>query len=149
MAKGRGLAAAPHGGSIMLKAIATILSMVVALIVLGFVGYIWWTNHAGSKTVVTEQKIAGAATVNNQQTQAVAQAQKIVVSGEARNHLDIQVHQDNAHAIQAAPGANQLLDPDFVNAINRGLCHYASDASDPGCAGLHSGDTAELPATSP
>lgn len=129
----------------MIKAIATIVTMVVVLIILGFGGWYLWTRISANHTLVKAQTQAGVATVGEHQAQAQAAAQRIIIAGDARQHLDIQVHQDNAHAIAQAPGADTPINPALIAAADRGLCRYASQSADPGCAGLRQPDPAVLP----
>ncbi|HEY2178081.1 MAG TPA: hypothetical protein VGH15_05815 [Caulobacteraceae bacterium] len=128
-----------------MKWVASILGSVVALAVLG--GLLWFVlNQVGAKKALARAQIqAGTASVAAGQAQAETAAQRIIVAGEAHDHLDIQVHQSNAQAIASAPGADRPLDPGLVGAVNRGLCRYQAFAADPGCAGLLETHPAELP----
>ena len=123
--------------------IYAVLAILVICVLIA--GGVWWSTHNAQKVATHEQTVAGLAVVGEHQAQAQTAAQQIVVSGGARDHLDIQVHQDNAKAIQAAPGASEKLDPAFVSTFNGGLCRYASDASDPGCSGLRGGNSSVVP----
>jgi hypothetical protein len=119
-----------------LKAIATILTMVVAIAVLAAGGYLFWEHLSTANKLAEAQRKAGAATVDAGQARAETAAQKIIVAGETRQHLDLAIHQDNANAIAAAPGADAPLDPGLIAAANFGLCRYPANAADPRCAGL-------------
>lgn len=123
--------------------------LALVVIGLGVAGVVWWNGNQPKNLAAHEQVVAGNAVVGEHQAQANMAAQQIIVSGEARNHLDIQVHQQNAQAIQTAPGGSQKLDPGFISTFNRGLCKYATDASDPGCSGLYPGNSAVVPSSSP
>lgn len=62
---------------------------------------------------------------------AARDANKILDRARARDtHITI-TEERHRDAILAAPGADAPLDPGFVDAVNRGLCEYAST---PGCA---------------
>jgi len=132
-----------------LKAIATILTMIVAAALIGIAGGLWWMDHSAKKLAVTEQAKAGAATVGQGQAQAQTAAQQIIVSGQARDHLDIQLHQDNANAIAHAPGASDALDPTLLRTARLGLCKHAAYAADPGCARLREPDPPVVPKPGP
>lgn len=132
-----------------LKSIATIATMVVALIIVAAVGWIWWSNHAAKNLAVKEETKAAVATVDAAQTKAAAEAQQIVVAGETRNHVDLTIHQENANAIAAAPGASDALPADVVRAARLGLCRHPAYAADPGCAGLRPSDPAVVPPADP
>jgi len=79
------------------------------------------------------------------QTAATQSAAAIADQGAHRAALDITVHQDNQHAIQASPGAAAPLAPALNRAGRGGLCRYDAYADDPACVGLRRGDPAVLP----
>ena len=87
----------------------------------------------------------GVAVVASGQAVATQSAAVIAAAGVQHDTVDINVHQENARAIQAAPGASAPVDP-ALNAIGvRGLCQYADlYGSDPQCSELRSGDPAQL-----
>lgn len=132
-----------------LKSAATILTMIVALALLGVGGYLFWEHLSTANKLVAAEVKAGTATVGAGQAQTELAAQKIIVSGQAHQALDINLHQENANAILAAPGADAPLGPGLIAATNRGLCRYASDAADPGCAGLQQVNPAVISGADP
>lgn len=96
---------------------------------------------------VVAQISADHAIVASGQVAAMQSAAEIADAGAQRQAVDITVHQDNAHAIQAAPGSAVRLDPALNAAGRRGLCRYPAYADDPGCAGLRPDHPAALPPT--
>lgn len=130
-----------------LKSVAAILGSLVVLIVIAIALWLWWGDRSAKNLAVKEETVAANATVAAGQAQAAQQAQQIVVAGEARDHVDLTIHQENAHAIASAPGADAPLDPGMVAAVNRGLCRYQTLATDPRCHELRQPDPAELPST--
>ena len=124
-----------------LKAIAGIFTAIVALVVIGIVVAIWWSDHSAKSLAVKEQAVAGNSVVAAGQAQQSAAAQQIVVSGQARDRIDLEVHQSNDQAIAAAPGAGAPIDPRLNDVGRRGLCRHPSFAADPECARLLAGDT--------
>jgi hypothetical protein len=134
-----------------MKALAVSAVCLLVLVLIGLVawGVSAWQNQSARNIAVSEQTAAGKAVVGQAQAQAQTTAQQIVVSGQARDRLDIQVHQDNAQSIAAAPGADAPLDPALNTAGRRGLCRHPAYAADPGCAGLLGADPAVLPPPGP
>jgi hypothetical protein len=128
-----------------LQSIASIITGLIVAAVLAFLGYLWWSDHSAKTLAVKEQAVAGAAQVNAAQAQAATNAIQIQVAGEARDHLDIEVHQSNAQAIAAAPGASAPIDPALNAAGRRGLCQHPAYAADPFCLGLRGADPAVVP----
>jgi hypothetical protein len=129
----------------VLKAIAGIMTALFMIpLVLLLVWWIW-TEVASNNAAKKAQIQAGRAEVAAGQAQASAAAQRIVIAGQAREHLDLTVHQENAHAIAQAPGADAPLDPGLVRVANVGLCRHPAFAADPGCAGLRGPDPGQLP----
>lgn len=129
-----------------LKSAATIATMAVAVLVVGIGAFFWWQNHSARNLAVAEQGKAGAATVSAGQSAAQTNAIQIQVAGEARDRVDLEVHEQNAQVIAAAPGAAIRLDPGVNLAGLRSLCqHRAAYGADPRCAGLLGGDPAQLP----
>lgn len=92
---------------------------------------------------------AAQATVATGQTAAQADATAIADRGAQRAARLDATHEDHAHALQAAPGAGQILDPGFVRSLNQRLCEYDAYAADPGCAGLRVRDPGQLPQAGP
>lgn len=133
----------------MLKAVGTILTMIVALIVIGVLGFMWWTAQAQNNQLAKALKAAGTATVAAGQAQATTDATRIVVAGERRDSLAITLHQENADAIAKAPGAGAPADPGVWNTARDRLCLHDAYRYDPGCAGLRQPDPAVVPPADP
>lgn len=136
-----------------LTAIATILTMLVVFVGVGVGGYIWWSSRSATHIVAKEQKQVGTATVAEGQAKLSADATKIIVSGEAHQKLDIQLHEANSNALAQAfakiPDANAAIDPNIIDAANLELCRYPVNAADPRCVGLRAGDTSFIPNSNP
>lgn len=128
-----------------LKAVASIFGALVALAAIGIAIFLWVGDHSAKNLAVKEQAVAGNATVAAAQAQQAAAAQQIVDRGEARARVDLEVHQANVQAIEAAPGAHAAIDPHVVDALDRGLCRHPAYAADPGCARLLEGNSAVVP----
>lgn len=118
-----------------MRAAAIIAVCVVLAILLGLGVWAWigWQNGSARNLAVHEQAVAANATVAAGQAQAQTNATQIVVSGGARDSVDITLHQANAQAIQAAPGADAVIDPALNAAGIRGLCAHPAYAHDPAC----------------
>lgn len=125
--------------------VAGLFALIIIIAALAIGGFILWQGHSAQRVAVQAQRQAGAATVSAGQAQAETATQRIVVAGQARDQLDIEVHQHNDRAIAAAPGADAPLDPRLNDVGRRGLCQHPAYAADPGCAGLRPADPAELP----
>lgn len=126
-----------------------IVAGLIALAVLALVGvggFLWWQSRSAQHVAVAAQQQAGKATVAAGQAQAQTNAVQVVVAGQARDTLDIEVHQHNDQAIAAAPGASSALDARLNRAGIAGLCQHPAYAADPGCAGLRGADPAVVPA---
>jgi len=115
--------------------------------VAGGVFYVHNLQHQVDALKVAAVVSKDQAKVTTSQTAAVATGAAIADHRAVQDQLSITVHQDNAHAIEAAPGASALIDPGLNDAGRRGLCRYAAYAGDPGCAGLLQGNTSQLPPT--
>jgi hypothetical protein len=128
-----------------LKSIASILAAIVALIVLGFIALAWWNDHSAKSLAVKEEAAAGAASVSAGQAQAQTNAIQIQVAGQARDRVDLEVHQANDQAIATSPGAAQSVDPRLNRVGLVGLCRHLAYATDPECAELRSPDPTQRP----
>lgn len=113
--------------------IIAILALVLVFVAIGLGGFLWFTNHSATKVAVKEQTAAGNATVAAGQAQANQTAQQIVVQGQARDTVDLEVHQHNDAAIDASQGATQPVNPQVIQNLDAGLCRYAAYANDPAC----------------
>lgn len=114
--------------------IVAILVCVVILALLAVGGIVWWGDHSAKALATKEQAVAGNAVVGQGQAEAQTNAIQIQVAGQARDRVDLEVHQDNDRNIEAAPGASQAVDP-RLNAVGlRGLCSHAVYRDDPACA---------------
>lgn len=118
-----------------MRAAAVTAVCVLLLALLGLGAWVWVsvTNGSARNLAAHEQGVAAAATVAAGQAQAAQAAQQIVVTGGARDSVDITLHQANAQAIQSAPGANAAIDPALNAAGIRGLCRHAAYSHDPAC----------------
>jgi hypothetical protein len=126
-----------------LKSIDGIMTALVAIPVVLFLAWVLHMALAGNHALVAAKTQAAQATVAAGQAQAAQAAQTVILKGDARQHLDLAIHQENAHDIEAAPGASNVLDDALVDAINRGVCRYDQDQPpDPRCAGLLGADPA-------
>lgn len=125
--------------------IIAILALVLVFVAIGLGGFLWWSNHSATKLAVKEQTAAGNATVGQGQAQNNAAAQTITVAGQARDTVDLEVHEHNDQTIASSPGADQPLDPRLVRNLDVGLCEHAAFRADPGCAGLLPGNSSQLP----
>lgn len=120
---------------------ATIALLIVAAVVVEIVSLRHDLAVARAQTQVAKD----TSVVVSGQAAAAQSAASIADAGTQRDALTITVHQDNAHAIAAAPGASARIDPALNAAGRGGLCRYAAYAGDPGCAGLLAGDPALVP----
>lgn len=68
----------------------------------------------------------GAQAMAQAHAAAATAAGAVVAAGAQRDAQTQALHTENEHAIQAAPGAGQGLDPDLNAAGRRGLCAYRS-----------------------
>lgn len=132
-----------------LKDIAQIATMLVVMAVLVIAAFLWWRHENTANLLAKTQETAGKAVVGQAQATAALDAQHVIVSGEAHQALDINLHQANTNAILTARGADAPLDPALIAAANAGLCRYQTDAADPGCAGLRGVAPPELPPAGP
>lgn len=120
-----------------------------AAIAVGGLAYVSHLQHATAAAKVEAAVQRATATVSAGQTAAQIDASAIADRGAQRGLRLAATHEEHAHALQAAPGAGQALDPGFVQRLNDGLCEYAAYADDPGCAGLLGGDPGQLPQAGP
>lgn len=126
-------------------AVAAVCAVVLALICLGAWAWVHFTGQGAVKQLAHAEQQAGAATVAAGQAQAQTNAIQVQVAGEARDHVDLTLHEDNSRAIQAAPGADMALDSRLNDVGRRRVCQHPAYRDDPGCAGLLGGDPAQLP----
>jgi hypothetical protein len=129
-------------------AIPLVKALWPALAVLGLAGTAGGL-YACHKEVVADRDHwkAEAAASKDQGKRDVAQgdagqaALKIVADGAVKQQLDIKLHEDNSHAIAAAPGSGQTLDLHLNDVGRRSLCAWPGVyEDDPGCAGLRQPD---------
>lgn len=132
-----------------LKSIAGIATAIMVLAVLALiVGVVWWL-HSKNAVATKAQETAGHAVVAEHQAQAAQQAQAIVVRGGARDHVDVVLHQENAHAIEAAPGASAPLGAGFVAVFNDRVRLHAAESASPGVPSVQPANPAQLPDANP
>ena len=121
--------------------------LVVAVVVAGATSCVYSRGLADQKAkdapVVAQAK--GEAAVAGAQASAAGEASTIFDTGARRQAAAAITHEENAHAIAAAPGAGVGLDPRLNDAGRHGLCRYAAYVDDPGCAGLREPDPGQLP----
>lgn len=120
-------------------------ALLCAVLILGGMTYVNHMRHALDAAKVGEATQTDKAAVATGQSAAQVDAAIIADRGAQRDILLAALHEDHAHAIQAAPGASAPVDPAVAAAVRSGLCGYAAYADDPGCAGLRVGNPAQLP----
>ena len=86
----------------------------------------------------------GQSAMAQAQAKASGAASAVVAAGAAREGQTLAQHTENQHDIQAAPGADQALDPGLNDAGRRGLCAYRAYRDDPQCVQLLGADPADL-----
>lgn len=104
--------------------IAMFLLALCAIGIVGFFGFKWWEGRQGNHQLAGAVATAGNAVVGQGQARAQNDTTQIVVTGQRRDQLDINVHQENARAITNAPGADAPLDPAYIAAVNSGMSRY-------------------------
>lgn len=106
-----------------------------------------WRIEAGHARTLAQQVAAARAADAMDRTKAGASqaAVGVVEAGASRDQRTLNLHMENSHAIEAAPGSGQSLDPDLNAAGRRGLCGFAAYASDPACVQLRGADPAGRP----
>jgi hypothetical protein len=106
-----------------------------------------WRLEAGHARQLQAQVLAAQAAQQSAQAQASAagDAEQVVAQGAARDQNTLAVHEENSHAIEAASGSGQSLDPDLNAAGRRGLCGFAAYAADPACVQLRGDDPGQRP----
>lgn len=112
------------------------------------VGGLTYVNHLRTAVKVAEvaEAVAKAnATSANAQSGATTAAAVIADRGARRDALSITLHEEHAHDLQAAPGADAPVDPGLVAATRSRLCDYAAYQRDPACAELRVAHPAQLP----
>lgn len=116
-----------------IRAILVVVA-VIAIVVVTLVVADQFSGRSAKNLAVKEETKAGVATVAAAQSNAAQAAQQIIVSGGARDRVDLEVHQANDQAIAAAPGASAALDP-RLNAVGiAGLCRHKAYRDDARCA---------------
>lgn len=131
----------------MFRAITAVAGLLTVLAIVGVLGFVIAWLSGLQKTAVKAQEAAGRATVAAGQAQTAQSAQRVIVQGQTRDRLDIQVHQANAAAIAVAPGASQALDPALDRIGIDGLCQHEAYAANPRCARLRRPNSTVLPPT--
>lgn len=106
------------------------IAAALALLVLGKLGFHFDPFNLTARKV---ERLQGQV---DQKTGELAAAQGQARAGEAagrifereisRTETTRIIHEENDHALRAAPGADAPLDPVYVDTVNRGLCRYAS-----------------------
>ena len=76
---------------------------------------------------------------------ATSDAEAVIAGGAVRDQQTLAIHAENSHALTAASGSGQSLDPDLNAAGRRGLCGYAAYAADPACVQLRGTDPGQRP----
>lgn len=77
------------------------------------------------------------------QSAASQDATTIVAAGAARDAQTLNIHVDNAHAIQVIPGASAPVTPELNRVGRLGLCRYAAERDEPGCVQLRQPSTGQ------
>jgi hypothetical protein len=107
---------------------------------------LWRLEVSHARTLQDQVQAAQAAQKNAEaQTAAASDAEAVVASGAARDQRTLAVHTENSHAIQAAQGAGQSLDPDLNAAGRRGLCALDAYTADPACVPLRGDGSGQRP----
>jgi hypothetical protein len=106
-----------------------------------------WRIEAGHAHKLAQQADAARAADSMDQAKAAASqtAASVVDAGADRDQHTLNLHEENSHAIEAAPGYGQSLDPDLNAAGRRGLCGFAAYADDPDCVQLRGADPGGRP----
>jgi hypothetical protein len=97
-----------------------------------------WRMEAGRAERLQASLAAAQAAAAASQAHAAAatDAASTVAAGAQRDAATQSLHQENEHALQAAPGSGQGLDPALNDAGRRGLCAYRAYSADPACVQL-------------
>ena len=125
------------------------LAVLAILAVFGGWMYVRTLQHDLAVARVAVKVGKDQAIITTGQTSAVAAGATIATERARQDALTITLHQDNAHALEAAPGADAPLDPALNLAGRRGLCRYAAYAGDVSCAGLFQGSAGQLQPAGP
>lgn len=117
----------------MFKALAAIAGLLTIAIVVGL--GIWaFSSLAHLVNSATDaQRKAVIAQTAAAQAQAGAAAQRVVIAGEARQHLDLTLHQETAHVIDQTAGADAPLGPALARTLYQRMCEYPSVRDEPSC----------------
>ena len=106
-----------------------------------------WRIEAGRAAHLQSALQTAQAAQASAQAQAVAAtaAGATVAAGAERDAATRDIHTENEHAIQSAPGSGQGLDPALNDAGRRGLCSFRAYQSDPACVQLRGADSGGRP----
>jgi hypothetical protein len=107
---------------------------------------LWRMEAARSAQLQTALTAArGEGAMAKAQAQATSDASAVVQAGAARDQQTQTQHVENDHAIQAAPGSGQGLDPGLNDAGRRGLCAYRAYRDTAPCVQLLGPDSGQRP----
>jgi hypothetical protein len=120
-----------------LVALLALLALLLAL----------WRIEAGHARKLAQQAAAAQAADRQDQAKAAASqaAEATVDRGADRDTHTLTLHTENTHAIEAAAGFGQGLDPGLNAAGRRGLCGFAAYQADPACVQLRGPDPGGRP----
>jgi hypothetical protein len=112
----------------MTRALTIAIAVLVLLGSLAVFGFIndpfGWRKHQ----VATLQTKADTATAEAKAATGQVEAGKavapVIQQTRAKETAARTTHEENTRRIQTAPGADTVLDPGYVDAVNRGLCGY-------------------------
>jgi hypothetical protein len=130
---------------IALGALAALLLVVGLFVVVHFLSDPLGLGKRKVATATTTATVAtGKAAVADAKALTAADVAAIIDAARQRDHTTIEIREANRDAILKSPGADARLDPAFVGNLNRGLCRYAANAYQPGCASLLGSSPGEL-----
>ena len=120
-----------------LGALCLLLAALVAL----------WRIETGRAQKLAQDAAAARTADRMDQAKAAAgqDAAQVIGAAADRDQHTLTLHMENSHALEAASGYGQSLDPDLNAAGRRGLCGFAAYAGDPACAQLRGPDPAGRP----
>lgn len=106
-----------------------------------------WRLEAGRAGRLEQQVLAAQTAGKADQAKAMASqaAETVVDQGASRDIRALNLHMENSHAIETAPGYGQGLDPQLNAAGRRGLCGFQAYAEDPACIQLRGVDSGQRP----
>jgi hypothetical protein len=108
-----------------------------------------WRIEASRAARFEQQAQAARTADRTDQARAAASqvAEAVVDQGAGRDARALNLHEENSHAIQTAPGFGQGLDPELNAAGRRSLCQYDEYAGSAECLQLRGADPGRRPQT--